>query len=80
MGSIKPLSCIYYQLSEAQIIGVAEGGSGGSEEPPPGRFKSRAKTQVSDSWRACLDNHVYVRVYGCVQSKSDQKQCEIAAI
>ena len=50
-------------------IGIAEGGSGGSEEPP-GRFKSRAKTQASASSRVCLDIHVYV--YGCVQSNSDQ--------
>ena len=57
-------------------IGVAEGGSWGSEEPP-GRLKSRAKTQVSASWRVCLDN---VYVYGCVQSKSDEKQCKLATI
>ena len=39
-------------------MGVAEGGSGGSEE------------QVSACSRVCLDIHVYV--YGCVQSNSDQ--------
>ena len=57
-------------IKRVSCIGIAEGGSG--------RLKSHAKTQVSASWRVCLDNHVYV--YGCVRSKSDQEQCKIAKI
>mgnify|MGYP001802147804 CR=1 FL=1 len=51
-------------------IGVAEGGSGGSEEPLPGRFKSRVKTQASASCRVCLE---YMCMYMALhKEKNDQ--------
>ena len=51
-------------------IGVAEGGSGGSEEPP--WEVQIARENASQCFLPRMFRCDLVYVYGCVQSKSDQ--------